>query len=386
MHTPRNASTHRGNRRGATLIFVAALMTVLVGMGAVGVDFARMYAFKAQLQASADAGAMAGAVELMRARPTTALGKAKTYAMSNRVDGTAIPAVADSQVRPCHWDFSNPGVPPCDAQTLAWTDPTVNAIQVRSRYQANYLLGRALGHTTLNLAAVSVAALGSSTTSGKCIKPWAVPLSNLKVSLGKPATDTSALTTSDITSLISNRTTILFKTSPFGASDSNVVGSVRIAGNYYAVAFPPLMDKNNVLYTSYTPAYPSPQVGANNYKDAIWNSCASPYPVRIGDWLQTQPGDMVGPTKAGVDSLCSVRGNPNYAACTPPLPIEVPIYGQAANKSGSSAVQVRYIGEFTLTGRYKDGRVEGYLTAMKTSGGGGFSGTPGPVIMAALVK
>ena len=99
------------NRRGAALVLIAIMMTVMIGMVGASVDFARMYAFKAQLQVTADAGAMAGAIELVNGRnnaflPDTAI----TYGTKNHVNGDLVPTVANADVEPLHWEFD--GTPP----------------------------------------------------------------------------------------------------------------------------------------------------------------------------------------------------------------------------------------------------------------------------------
>src|SRR5215218_9171905 len=67
-------------RRGATIVIVAVCMVMLIGMVGVGVDFARMYAFKTQLKTVTDAAAMAGAIEL--GRPGARGSRPQDYALA----------------------------------------------------------------------------------------------------------------------------------------------------------------------------------------------------------------------------------------------------------------------------------------------------------------
>ena len=52
--------TDRTSRRGATIVLVAILMTVIIGFAGVAIDLSRLYVMRAQLQTTADATAIAG--------------------------------------------------------------------------------------------------------------------------------------------------------------------------------------------------------------------------------------------------------------------------------------------------------------------------------------
>ena len=59
-----NENGRRNNENGQVFVLLAVTLTVLFGCGALVIDVGRAYLAKRQLQASADAAATAGALEL----------------------------------------------------------------------------------------------------------------------------------------------------------------------------------------------------------------------------------------------------------------------------------------------------------------------------------
>ncbi|GJG86423.1 hypothetical protein tb265_16040 [Gemmatimonadetes bacterium T265] len=357
-------------------MLVAVSLMMLLGFAAVGIDFAKAYAARTRLKTVADAAAMAGAVSMIHATgaalDTAVPNAARAYAGLNYVERVAlVNRNADSVlVKPVKWNFTSRTT---DTTPTKFSDAGVNAIKVKAWYSTATLFARVFGKSAFALRDSTIAALGA-VTSQSCLKPWAVPYSNIKATLGQNPSDTTSLTAADVTSLVNNQTLIQFKTLPNGAPGT--VGGTVVAGNYYAVDFPPLMDVSGNLYS------PGPQSSSGSaYKQAIAAACDDSVAVKIGDWLQTDPGNMTGPTKQGVDALCGGKDT-----CSPPLLITVPIYGQAAQKSGKSAVQVRYLGEFYLTGLTNGGEVVGYLTALRATGNGSFSPGVGPIMKGGMVQ
>ena len=53
------------NRRGTIAVLVAVMMTALLAVSAVSIDSSRLHSLRNELQFSADAGAHAGAIQLM---------------------------------------------------------------------------------------------------------------------------------------------------------------------------------------------------------------------------------------------------------------------------------------------------------------------------------
>lgn len=84
--------------RGATAVFVAICMVVLVGFTALAVDVGAMWSDKQQLQNGADAGALAIAQSCAGGdcnSPVSAAGQAASYAGSNKLDANAAGVVTD---------------------------------------------------------------------------------------------------------------------------------------------------------------------------------------------------------------------------------------------------------------------------------------------------
>ena len=73
-------------RRGAILALVGVLVLAMMGFAALAADFGRLDNLKADLQTAADAGALAGAVELIAVPPHNGLlagDTARAYALRN---------------------------------------------------------------------------------------------------------------------------------------------------------------------------------------------------------------------------------------------------------------------------------------------------------------
>lgn len=377
---PRRRPVHRGReRRGAVAIIVALLLVALIGFTAFAIDFGQTFVFRAQLQTAADAGAMAGALELLHDRRDHVPDSATKYAAFNRVStsNAAVQLVEAGKYSDAAGDFESLG--------NNWTDPAVNAVRVTTFHDAPYTFAPIFGLTTRTVRAVAVGAVGS-VTSSPCMKPWAVPMQNVLQALGKVADPASyPLTDEDIDFLRDNKKVVTFKIS----SQANPADSTYISGNFYAVQYGPIRDANGNLYED------TPDGGGDIYRERIsavdckikdkgklvtqnWSG-----DLKIGDWLYVENGNMVGPTTQGVEDICGkANGQTGMVTCDPAVEIDLPIWGR---HNGHKEVQVTYVGKFMMTGYNTDGTVYGYLTA-KSTGGGGFSGTPGPIQTAALVK
>ena len=392
MRISRRTGKRLRSRRGATIVLVAMMVVVLIGFVGVGVDFARMYAFKTQLKTVTDASAMAGAIEMMKGRRSNLEPEILALAQRplNNVDGGNTAEVLSADVDAVVWDFDTRSVTANFGD--AYQAPEVNAIRVIGRYPAPFTFGSIFGITTATLVDTTIAALGGIGGTG-CVKPWAVPYQNILWSLGRDPLDTAYnLLPEDITDLTQNRKIITFKTTPQsdGSSQATADGGVLIPGNYYAVQYPQAWSQG-----VYNPNGP-PQTGANDYRDQIAGGCL-PYAINVGDSLQTKTGQMDGPTEQGTARLCKGTtgtgpdrcpggGNTvNWCPCNNNQQIQLPIYlGEQDKGGGTKMVHVEYIGSFHLTEFSSNGSVRGYLTSM-TNSGGGFVGGVGPVQKGAIV-
>jgi len=187
------------SRKGATLVLVAILMTALVGFAGIAVDASRLYVMRAELQTSADAAAIAGAVEVRDKRPANATTLALQYAANNVVERTA-PTIAAADVEPGTWNFTTSSF----TVLGTWTDPNVNAVRVTAHYPGLYTFARVFGGTGQTVNARAVGAVGFVSVQD-CLKPWAVSYQTLLNALYPPAgtkdASTYNLTAADITTL-----------------------------------------------------------------------------------------------------------------------------------------------------------------------------------------
>jgi Flp pilus assembly protein TadG len=101
---PLNRLRPKGDDRGAVLVWVALMMTVLLGTGALVIDTGALYHERRQLQNGADAGALAVAQDCAQGDCHNPAATANTYADQNASDGAAnIDTVCGS----------GPGLPAC---------------------------------------------------------------------------------------------------------------------------------------------------------------------------------------------------------------------------------------------------------------------------------
>ncbi|MGH7712506.1 MAG: pilus assembly protein TadG-related protein, partial [Gemmatimonadaceae bacterium] len=372
----------RHSRRGSTMIMVLLLMVSFIGVAAIALDLGRMYLFRTQLHTATDVGALAGVQRLLRNDYTTADDSAVAYTQAHLVEG-AVPSVGVGQVVPGYWDFAGATFTP--AAGGSWTDPTNNAVQVTATHTAGYTFGQYFGLTTNVRTATSIAAIGSVGASN-CIKPWAIPYQLLLEALypssapGSPYDSAYNLTTSDVATLSSFTTAnnVFLKV-------GNPAQSV-LPGAFYAVREPPL------LYANGTTGSPWPPSGSN-YAAAIAAGCSNSlmaHTIGPGDWLQSDQGNTVGPTKSGTAALCGVPPSANFT-CSPPVPIKMAmwdVYNPDPTASGTTVncpprcFRVKYVGVFVVTGFAtnpgpSNEGVTGYFNALVTTGA--FSGTPGPL-------
>lgn len=344
-------------RRGATTVLVAITIVVLFGFTAFAVDFGRAYLSQAQLQTSADAAALAGAMEIRDQRPDQGEAEARAIAAMNKVQATDPDVVS---VEPGFWDDDARAFTPAGS----WNTPNLNAVRAVTRHRMGYTFARVMGFDEITLSKPAVAAVGSATWA-ECMKPWGIPFQAMALAAGRSnwENDVSDLTPSEIEALAGSQVEIEIKVGPPGQGSEVYANGLRIPGNFQALA----LDGR----------------GANNYEELIAGDKCS-QPIRVDDRVETEPGNMVGPTWKGTSKWC--LGYEQDKGTCPPARAHVilPIFDDPAGQ-GRTTVRVRYIGAFVIT-RWDGGRVWGYFTVMSHAGAGGFSPRPGPVSVTALVQ
>ncbi len=143
-----------GNRHGATLIFVALAMVVLLGMAALAVDVGYVYVIRGELQNAADSGALAGAQVLYINNGTQvnagADAVALNYVTSHQSEHAAVTA---QSIQRGHWSFATRTFTPNDSllPVDSWNATTeqldanvnfINAVQVVTTRTTNGATGQ----------------------------------------------------------------------------------------------------------------------------------------------------------------------------------------------------------------------------------------------------
>jgi hypothetical protein len=348
------------------MVMVVMLLTVLIGVAAIALDMSRLYVYKSQLQTSADAGALTGALRVNKGDRVFADDSAVLYAQRNAVE-TTVPVITTANVEPGAWNFATRVFTPSGGD---WTLSTVNAVRATTSHTANYTFATIFGGTTRTVSAKAVAAIGYVGATD-CVRPWAISYSPLLKQIGQSETNFSYnLTDADINALRA-ATTANELTMKSGDPANSISG-----GWFYGVREGP------VQYADGTAG--DPWSGANSYRDAI-SGCAldkngKPITIAPNDWLVAENGNMKGPTEQGLKTLCGVsNGAKAPFSCTPAKTVKAVIWADTPSKTIGSPVafKVKYVGAFVVTGMSADDEVKGYFTAIETSGS--LSSTPTPL-------
>lgn len=146
-----------GDRRGATLVMVALSMVVVLGMGALAVDLAAAFAWRAEAQKIADSAALAGGSAYMDlpddlAEPV-ARERAYDYALRHSIKGQAVDS-SEVTVQ----------VIPAERKVRVWID----------RNGMPTWFARVLGIDAVDIGAMA-AAVATESGSARCLKPIALP-------------------------------------------------------------------------------------------------------------------------------------------------------------------------------------------------------------------
>ncbi len=166
-----------GLRRGAVMPLMLVMIVALVGAAALAIDVARMTWTAAELQAAADASALAAARAIQTSTAasqtaTAAKNGAASLAALNRA-GNA-PAVAlPADVLPLRYDTA---ASPRTSSTT-WESTTLNAVQVTTRATATRTLGGIFDGAAPVLSRKSTAWV-ASVVGASCVRPISLPYSD----------------------------------------------------------------------------------------------------------------------------------------------------------------------------------------------------------------
>jgi len=342
----------RLGRRGATAVFVAVALASLLGMVALAVDVGMLMKVRSDAQRAADAAALAGAQDFLvgtpQAQKTTALYHALEYASRNYVG----------------WKYvDTSGVIVTDSGTvLVGNTPEAYVQVLPAEYKVRVFIRRSttatwFGHMLgIDFVPITVkaAAQAINAGTGKCVKPFAIPdiwadpnddinqynrLQDLNPQQGKKSPESWTYGPEDSYSRYqdpnqADSTRWTGWGSPYRNGFRDDFSDTTYWNDYgrpmvIKMSNPQVAPSPGFFYpwtmpydSSNAAAYngATPNGGATWYKWNIAN--CNPAPVAISQSQQqdttylNKPGNMIGPTKQGFDSL--MAQDPN--ACWLPQP------------------------------------------------------------------
>lgn len=337
------------DERGASLMLVAISMVVCLGMAALAIDVGMLYEAKAQAQNAADSGALAGAGNLLVV-PNNA---ASATVVAERF--AELHEIIKQQVQV---------EPSADVQVdLGAQRVTVTARRVTARGNAvPTYFAKILGWDVVDIQATATAEVQTA-SAASCLKPWAIP----------DAFDDRVAPIGEFNAgdyyeprVTSWGTTYRSSNADFGTQltlKAGSPGSAIAPGQYFPIDLP----------------MPSgPTTGGARYRENI-ASCNGQI-VAIGDKVMTENGNMVGPTKQGVQALIDLdpaaRWDSSQGVVDSAFPPgasprigRVPMFDpRYPPTSGKQEITITNIAGFFIEGIAGNGRVTGRL--VPTSGAG----------------
>jgi hypothetical protein len=160
------------NRRGAIVVMTGILIVAVMLIVAISVDASRIFAAKNELQTASDAGALAGAVQLLQGSDTFE-DTARIYAHRNGIEHHMVDSV---EVEYGVWL-------PTDRAFVLGGEPK-DAVRVTTHHPLRLSLARVFGDSTVMVSASAIAWSAGPVMEPQCIKPLAVPYSRLLRLLG----------------------------------------------------------------------------------------------------------------------------------------------------------------------------------------------------------
>ena len=389
------------NRKGVFVVLFGLLFMVLMGAAAMSIDMSRIWTMRNELQTAADAGAIAGAVQLNPPHPrAAAVDTATAIAQLNRA---MYDLVTVDSVQLGTWDDAT------STFTLVSGATVPNAVHVVVSHGTNKMIMGAFGIAAPRVKARATAWANAPVNNSNCIRPWSIPYVILmqKVNTARGIANTAdnlARDFNDADREVLNNMSVADRTFnlKMGAGNGNQTtvddppaGSTA-PGNYQAVKLPRKRSADGTLNPDGIP----PQGGGNEYRDNI--SGQTCYTLGIGDVLEVQTGNMVGPTLQGVERT----GNEQYYVCytlasngdclnqdgTAGVDIKAAFHLCSSGCNGQAEVTVQMLGSFTLTKVMPNGggspdpnnppaSITGIFKPMTTTGPVG----PGPTTLKRLI-
>jgi hypothetical protein len=389
---------------GATLIFVASVIFALSLFAVIAVDISKLLVARAQLQNSADAGALAGAERFLEdpvPNQTEIEGRARDVARMN---------VAFTN------DNADPEAAVQDVEATAIMDNTSDdygTVTVTSRSIVSQYFTGVLGMPRQGNVAALAAARAGEVCRQNCLKPWSIPdlWDDQTLITGWPQwRSNNQYDFEDYTDLNGNY--LWDPGEPFIDGKSDKMNGTP-DGSYSQEIYSPIgtgytasrnLGDQITLKADGNPNRPEPgqyfpvvlgefddpnERGGERYR---WNiaNCNQNY-FGPGDWLWLEPGDKQGPTVQGVrelidrdpdaywdDGPCQCIKGSDFP--TSPRVVFIPIHDpRIPIISGRNSIQIVKIAAFFIeqvrgkgevTGRFVRVQAPGQLCAAGEGGGG----------------
>ncbi len=272
------------NRRGSMIILLCFVLVVMFAFAVIAVDGAILMASKTELQSAADAAALAGASGLLTGSQDEAVQRAIDFAAFNKAveeDHTPVVITAD--------DVNFPESDVCRVRTHR-TAATGDALRTYFVRVINP------GANTSDMTAVA-AARAYDVCGSKCLKPWVIP-DRWEDLNGNGSPDPGEYNP-DVTGYTAPR--------DVGQQIVLKVGNPHQTispGIFYPVCFPPVNNPEGI----------KPYTGANWYRE--WIAECAPFLIAVGDELLLEPGNMVGPTRQGLEDLVALDPGAHWDSAT----------------------------------------------------------------------
>lgn len=317
------------SERGAILVHVVIAAFVLIGVLTWVVDYGVMWVGRRQAQNAADAGALAGAVAMAfdasgwtdRSETGPARAAAHEMALSNLVWGQAPDVNIATDVF-----FTNDPTDRCPLDAAGLT-PCLRVDVYRNEERGNALpaiFGLAVGLAQQGVKATATARVAVADAS-KCVKPWAIPDKWLEKVNSNCVADGSWTPTSTFDETYSQGKS---KGNPCPTPDVYTAPTSSDPGTGFTVdvdygvqivlkeGTPQLAIAPGVFYPVRLPLSDgSISSGANDYRNNI--AACNGGTIAVGDTLNTENGDMIGPTKFGVQDLIALDPNAYWDSSLP---------------------------------------------------------------------
>jgi hypothetical protein len=382
------------SERGAMLILVALSIVALIAFNTFVFDYGVMWVGRRQAQNAADAGALAGAVSMAfdangwtNRTPT---GPARTAARQMAVTNLVWSQAPDVDVVTDVFFTDTPAA--LCVPDAAGNTPCIRVDVYRNQARGNALpalFGGSVGLLSTGVRATATARVAVANASD-CLKPWAVPDKWLDVHDVTAPTAPANTWTPDDTFETHTRQGNTY--TPLANPDVYTPPSASGPGTGFTVAAdlgvemtlkagsPTDAIAPGVFLPVRLPRYDGPSAGGDDYRENIAN--CNGLPVEIGDSLQSENGNMIGPTKQGVQDLiaqdpnadwdpasksvtgsCAQAGTP--CAAHSPRIVAIPVFSTGEYYAGKLTGQVNFtvvniLGFFI--DRIQGNDVVGYLT------------------------